>query len=62
MGKASEDMDLFVKLLSSNESRILACHIIGSLASVLIHEVLAAMKLGAGIDSIPRTVHIHPAL
>jgi dihydrolipoamide dehydrogenase len=62
MGHAIEDRDGFVKFLASKDGRILGCHIIGSDASVLIHEVLVAMRLGAGIDSIARTVHIHPAL
>lgn len=62
MGEAIEDRDGFVKLLASSEGKILGCHIIGSHASILIHEVLVAMKLGAGIDAISRTVHIHPAL
>lgn len=62
MGEAIEDRDGFVKLLASKEGRILGCHIIGSHASVLIHEVLVAMKLGTGVQSIVRTVHIHPAL
>lgn len=62
MGEAIEDRDGFAKFLVSKEGRILGCHIMGSHASVLIHEALVAMKLGAGIDSITRTVHIHPAL
>lgn len=62
MGEAIEDRDGFVKLLASKEGRILGCHIIGSHASMLIHEVLVAMKLGAGVHDIVRTVHIHPAL
>jgi mycothione reductase len=62
MGEAIEDRDGFVKLLASREGKILGCHIIGSHASILIHEVLVAMKLGADIHSITRTVHIHPAL
>ncbi|HEY3094406.1 MAG TPA: dihydrolipoyl dehydrogenase [Nitrososphaera sp.] len=62
MGEAIEDRDGFVKLLASREGKILGCHIIGSHASILIHEVLVAMKPGAGVDSITRTVHIHPAL
>ncbi|HXV47068.1 MAG TPA: dihydrolipoyl dehydrogenase [Nitrososphaera sp.] len=62
MGEAIEDRDGFVKLLASKEGKILGCHIIGSQASILIHEVLVAMKLGAGVNSIVRTVHIHPAL
>jgi len=62
MGGAIEDTDGFVKFLVSKKGRILGCHIMGSHASVLIHEVLVAMKLGAGIESITTTVHIHPAL
>lgn|SRR5581483_2005197 len=63
MGHAIEDRDGFVKfLVSKKDGKILGCHIIGSEASILIHEVLIAMRLGAGIDSIARTVHIHPAL
>jgi len=62
MGEAIEDRDGFVKLLASKEGKILGCHIIGSHASILIHEVLVAMKLGADASSIVRTVHIHPAL
>jgi dihydrolipoamide dehydrogenase len=62
MGEAIEDKEGFVKLLASKEGKILGCHIIGTNASVLIHEVLVAMKLGAGVEDIARTVHIHPAL
>lgn len=62
MGEAIEDRDGFVKLLASEEGKILGCHIIGSHASILIHEVLVAMKLGASVHSIVRTVHVHPAL
>jgi len=62
MGEAIEDRDGFAKFLVSKDGRILGCHIIGSDASILIHEVLVAMRLGAGVDSIAMTVHIHPAL
>lgn len=63
MGEALEDRDGFVKLLvSPHDRKILGCHIIGSEASVLIHEVLVAMKAGGTIDAIANTVHIHPAL
>ncbi len=63
MGEAIEDRDGFVKLLvSPHDRKILGCHILGSHASVLIHEVLVAMKAGLSVDSISRTVHIHPAL
>jgi mycothione reductase len=68
MGQALEDRDGFVKLLVSKKDRkILGCHIIGSEASILIHEVLVAMKANANdgvntIDNITKTIHIHPAL
>ncbi|MGI8833588.1 MAG: dihydrolipoyl dehydrogenase family protein [Nitrososphaeraceae archaeon] len=64
MGEALEDRDGFVKFLVNREDRkILGCHIIGTDASTLIHEVLVAMKAGGGsIDSITKTIHIHPAL
>ena len=64
MGKALEDTEGFVKLLVSKKDRkILGCHIIGSQASILIHEVLVAIKSGDGtIDNISKTVHVHPAL
>jgi hypothetical protein len=59
-----DDRDGFVKFLVNREDRkILGCHIIGTDASILIHEVLVAMRTGDNtIDSISRTIHIHPAL
>jgi dihydrolipoamide dehydrogenase len=66
MGKAIEDQDGFVKFLIDKESKkILGCHIIGSCASILIHEVLVAMMSDNGngnIDRIMETIHVHPAL
>ena len=67
MGKAVDDQDGFVKFLVDKGSRkILGCHIIGEQASILIHEVLVAMMSddnhSGTIDSIARTIHVHPAL
>ncbi|MDW3654002.1 MAG: dihydrolipoamide dehydrogenase, partial [Nitrososphaeraceae archaeon] len=64
MGRALEDREGFVKFLVNKENRkILACHFIGCQASILIHEVLVAIKSGDGtIDNISKTVHVHPAL
>lgn len=64
MGQAIEDRDGFVKFLVSKKDRkILGCHIIGTDASILIHEVLVVMRSGYGaIDSIKNVIHIHPAL
>jgi mycothione reductase len=66
MGLALEDRDGFVKFLADKTNgKILGCHIIGSEASVLIHEVLVAIRAddnGGTVDNIIKTVHIHPAL
>jgi dihydrolipoamide dehydrogenase len=69
MGLAIKDHDGFVKfLIGKKDGKILGCHIIGSQASILIHEVLAAMRgyaddNGEGtIENITKSIHIHPAL
>ena len=64
MDEAIEDRDGFVKfLVNRSDKKILGCHIIGTDASTLIHEVLVAMKAGDGtINDIRKTIHIHPAL
>ncbi|MDP9289106.1 MAG: hypothetical protein M3P08_13035 [Thermoproteota archaeon] len=71
MGQALDDTDGFVKFLVDKKSRnILGCHILGNQASILIHEVLVAMKAdgnrvghtGGTINNVTKTVHIHPAL
>ncbi len=64
MGQAIEDRIGFVKFLLETKTRkILGCHIIGSDAATLIHEVIVAMKSGNGeVQNILRAVHVHPAL
>lgn len=63
MGKALHDNDGFVKFICERKTgKILGCHIIGTEASTLIHEILEVMKLGGNVDTIVNTVHIHPAL
>ncbi|MDN5846978.1 MAG: hypothetical protein L0H53_11965 [Candidatus Nitrosocosmicus sp.] len=64
MGLAIDDKEGFVKFLVDKENRkILGCHILGTDASTLIHEVLVSMRSGNDtIDSISNTIHIHPAL
>lgn len=64
MGEALEDKTGFAKFLVEKQTdRILGCHILGTDAATLIHEVLVAMRSGEGtIENITRTVHIHPAL
>jgi len=63
MGTAIQDNTGFAKFLVDKKTRkILGCHIMGTDASTLIHEVIVAMKDGAKLDSITNTVHVHPAL
>ena len=62
MGAAINDKEGFVKVLVNKDGKILGCHIIGSDASTLIHEVIVAMKAGLGVKGILDAVHIHPAL
>ncbi|MGI0051370.1 MAG: dihydrolipoyl dehydrogenase family protein [Nitrososphaeraceae archaeon] len=66
MGQVIEDKEGFVKFLIDKRNRtILGCHIMGTDASILIHEVLVAMRSGKDegkIDNITRTIHIHPSL
>jgi dihydrolipoamide dehydrogenase len=64
MGQAIEDKDGFVKFLVNRKDRkILGCHILGTDASILIHEVLVIMRSGDNvIDNILYTIHIHPSL
>jgi mycothione reductase len=60
MGETIEDRNGFVKfLVNRKDKKILGCHIIGTDASTLIHEVLVAMKGGDGtINSIKKN-HTH---
>ncbi|HLC75197.1 MAG TPA: dihydrolipoyl dehydrogenase [Candidatus Nanoarchaeia archaeon] len=63
MGKALEDSDGFVRIYTDKRThKILGCHIIGSEASTLIHEVIIAMRHNLTVDQIYDTIHIHPAL
>jgi len=62
-GEAIQDNDGFVKVLADPRTgEILGCHIMGTDASVLIHEVIVAMKAGLGVDGITQAIHVHPAL
>tara|TARA_Y100000310_G_scaffold345863_1_gene471757 strand:+ start:26597 stop:27955 length:1359 start_codon:yes stop_codon:yes gene_type:complete len=65
MGIALAEKDGFVKIIADKKTKeILGCHIIGPEASILLHEVLVAMKANRkkALDIIAETVHIHPAL
>ncbi len=64
MGEALQDKDGFCKIMIDPDThKILGCHIIGTDASSIIHEVIVAMKAGEGkVENITNAVHIHPAL
>ncbi len=64
MGTAILDEEGFVKfLVEKGTGKILGCHILGTQASTLIHEVVIAMRTGDGdISSIRNAIHVHPAL
>ncbi len=64
MGTAILDEEGFVKfLVEKGTGKILGCHILGTQASTLIHEVVIAMRTGDGsINAIKEAIHVHPAL
>ena len=63
MGAALNDTDGFVRIYADKKTRmILGCHILGTDASTLIHEIVLAMRNNLTIDQVNETVHIHPAL
>ena len=62
-GSSIEDRDGFVKVLADPTSgEILGCHIIGTDASILLQEVVNAMRMGLTTDAITQSIYIHPAL
>lgn len=63
MGTILDDDSGFVKLLvDTNHSKILGSHIIGTDASILIHEIIVAMNSPDSVDLLKKSIHIHPAL
>lgn len=62
-GSSIEDRDGFVKILAERHSgEILGAHIIGTDASILIQEVVNAMRAGLNVRSITQSIYVHPAL
>jgi dihydrolipoamide dehydrogenase len=63
MGRAKKLDEGFVKVLAAPDGEILGCHILGYEASVLLHEVVVAMRAGTGhVEDISGTIHAHPTL
>ena len=63
-GWAMEDTTSFAKLIADPDTRLLlAAHIIGPHASMLIQPLIQAISLGNTVDQLARDVlYIHPAL
>ena len=62
-GSSIEDRDGFVKVLAERGSgQILGAHIIGTDASMLIQEVVNAMRAGITVRGITQSIYVHPAL
>ncbi len=58
-----EEPEGFVKILADAATdRILGVHIIGSIASELIAEAVAAIEFGASAEDIARICHAHPSM
>ena len=62
-GSSIQDRDGFVKVLAAADTEeILGAHIIGTDASILIQEVVNAMRLQLSVDAITQSIYVHPAL
>jgi len=62
-GSSIEDRDGFVKVLAERGSgEILGAHIIGTDASMLIQEVVNAMRAGITVRGITQSIYVHPVL
>lgn len=65
MGAAMEEKHGFVKfIVDAKSEEILGCHIMGPHASILLHEVVIAMKANRknALEILRSAVHVHPAL
>ena len=63
-GKAvsMDETDGYCKVIVDNEGKVLGAHIMGAHSSDLIHEIAAAMNLGATLDKLQSVIHSHPTL
>jgi len=63
MGRAKKLDHGFVKVLAAPDGEILGCHIFGHEASVLLHEVVVAMRSAGGqVEDVAGAIHAHPTL
>ncbi len=52
----------FVRLVASEDGKILGCHILGPHAGELLHQVLHLMKADLGVDFLSKAMYSHPSL
>ncbi len=63
MALGMREIDGFVKTVAdADNGDILGVHIVGAHASTLIHEGAIAIRLGATVMELARTIHAHPTL
>jgi len=61
-GRALKEEHGLCKFLLDPKGAILGCHVVGEHASVLLHEVIPAMKWRNHISSLTGIIHVHPSL
>ena len=61
-GRALKDEHGLAKILVDPAGAILGAHVVGTQASVLLHEVMAVMHLGGNVHDLAGLMHIHPSL
>ena len=63
-GKAvsMDETDGYCKVIVGAEDAILGAHIMGAHASDIIHEIAAAINLGATLEQLRYVIHAHPTL
>ena len=63
-GKAvsMDETDGYCKIITGQDGSILGAHLMGAHSSDLIHEIAAAINLGANLDKLQSVIHAHPTL
>ena len=56
------ETDGLCKLLAGSDGKIIGCHVLGPHAADLVQEVSSLMSVGATVDGLRHSVHIHPTL
>lgn len=62
LGKAQADNNIegFIKILSSFDNKILGIHIISKEASALVHQITIAMQNNLSVDDLKHCCFAHP--